>query len=338
MENIFICENCDKTYSSINSLSNHNRLYHKPEKDKKRSKNTNDNKYHCRYCENKYNNRKSRWAHEQKCVLEKTQDKIEKLIAENTVIKQENVHLKTEVRHGKEVITLHKKLDSANKRNYKTFKSLNTVLKERSIMNQTINITNNSNNNSNNNISNSNNNTNNIQQICNLGEEDILTLTTIIQKLKTVRSGFMSIDNLIEMTYCGENPQFKNVVITNLKDDYGYKYDSEKGYFVTVNKNELLDDIFECRKLNIEEIYEEFANGNRLTPTQKNSIKRFLDACDSDEPFTDSNGVKYANLKAYKKSTIKILLYNNHEKITTEIAGLLDNSKDENRENVLETL
>jgi hypothetical protein len=272
--------------------------------------------------------------------LEKTQDKINKLISENTIIKEENVHLKTEVKHKKEVITLHKKLDSANNRNYKTFKSLNTALKERSIMNQTINI----NNNSNNNISNnSNNKTNNIQQICNLGQEDILTLTTLMQKLKTVKSGFMSIDNLIEMTYCGKNPQFKNVVITNLKDDYGYKYDSEKGYFVTVNKNELLDDIFECRKLNIEEIYEEVDSGNQLTQRQKINIKRFLDACDSDEPFTDSNGVKYANLKEYKKSTIKVLLYNNQEQITNEIAGLLNDPMDDNDtsnrldNNVLET-
>jgi len=323
MDKQYHCEKCDKTYSSINSLSNHKRLYHKPERDKKRSKNTNDNKYHCRYCNKCYSIYQTRWAHEQKCVLESEKDKMEKLIAENTIIKQENTNLKTEVRYGKEVITLHKKLDSANNRNYKTFKSLNTALKERSIMNQTINITNNSNNNSNNN-------TNNIQQICNLGEEDIQCFTTFMQKLKTVTSGFMSMDNFIEMTYCGKNPQFKNVVITNLKDDYGYKYDSTKGYFVTVNKNELLDDIFECRKLNIEEIYDEFANGNRLTPLQKISIKRFLDACDSDEPFTDSNGVKYDNLKEYKKSTIKILLYNNHEQITTEIAGLLENPADEN--------
>jgi hypothetical protein len=262
--------------------------------------------------------------------LEKTQDKINKLTRENAIIKQENMTLKTEVKHKKEVISLHKKIHSANNRNYKTFKSLNTTLKERSITNQTINITNNSNNNSNNN-------TNNIQQICNLGEEDIKSLTTFIQKLKTVTSGYMSMDNLIEMTYCGKDPQFKNVVITNLKDDYGYKYDSVKGYFITVNKNELLDDIFECRKLNIEEIYEEFANGNRLTPRQKINIKRFLDACDRDEPFIDSNGVTYANLKTYKKSTIKVLLYNNHEKITTEIAGLLEKPTEETHSNIIQT-
>ena len=140
MEKLFVCEKCDKQYTSIYSLSNHKRRYHLNEQDKKRTKNINDNTYHCRYCENKYNNRKSRWAHEQKCVLEKTQDKINKLTRENAIIKQENMTLKTEVKHKKEVISLHKKIHSANNRNYKTFKSLNTALKERSIQNQTNNI------------------------------------------------------------------------------------------------------------------------------------------------------------------------------------------------------
>ena len=53
-----------------------------------------------------------------------------------------------------------------------------------------------------------------------------------------------ALDKLIEITHCGEYPQFKNVVITNLKDDFAYKYDSNKGFFVTVKKNDLLEDVF----------------------------------------------------------------------------------------------
>jgi hypothetical protein len=175
MENMFVCEKCDKQYTSIYSLSNHKRRYHLSEQDKKRTKNINDNTYHCRYCDNKYNNRKSRWAHEQKCVLEKTQEKINKLTTENTIIKQENMTLKTEVKHKKEVICLHKKLGTANERTYKSFNSLNRVLMQRSITNNSHNV---------NSLNTTNNITNNIQQICNLGEEDVLSLTTLQEKRK----------------------------------------------------------------------------------------------------------------------------------------------------------
>jgi len=220
MENIFICEKCDKTYSSKNSLLNHKRIYHLNEQDKKRNKNITDNKYYCRHCDNKYNNRKTRWAHEQRCVLETAQERLNKLITENAVIKQENANLKTDVKQKSVIIRLHKKLETANDRNYKTFTSLNKALKERSIQNQinNINITNNNSNNTNNNSNNTNNNTNNIQQICNLGEEDIKSLTTFIQKLKTVTSGYMSMDNLIEMTYCGKDPQCRIIRETNRRN------------------------------------------------------------------------------------------------------------------------
>ena len=231
--------------------------------------------------------------------------------------------LKTEVKHKKEVISLHKKIHSANNRNYKTFKSLNTALKERSIQNQTNNI-----NITNNNISNSNN-TNNIQQICNLGEEDVLSLTTLQEKTKILQSCYNSIEKFIKITYCGKYNQFKNVVITNLKSDYAYKYDSEKGYFITVNKSELLDDIFECRKLNIEEIYEELDNGNRLTNIQKRHIKEFLDKCESDEQFKPDTNTSYPNFKEYKKSNINVLLYNNRDQITNDIAFLIKESTEE---------
>ena len=48
-----------------------------------------------------------------------------------------------------------------------------------------------------------------------------------------------------------------------------------------------------------------------------------MEKCDSDEPFEDTNGTKHMNYKEYKKDCIKILLYNNHERITKDIATLI---------------
>jgi len=318
---LFNCKTCNKIYSSASSLSNHTKIYHTDkEYYDKRIKNNQDNMYYCRYCDNKYKNRNSRWVHEKKCVLESEKDKMEKIIAENTIIKQENATLKTEVKHNKEVICLHKKIGTANERTYKSFNSLNKVLMQRSITNNSHNV---------NSLNTTNNITNNIKQICNLGHEDILSLTTLQEQIKIVKSCYNSIEKFIEITYCGKYNQFKNVVITNLKSDYAYKYDTDKGYFITVNKSELLDDIFECRKLNIEEIYEELDNGNRLTSIQKHHIKEFLDKCESDEQFKPDTNICYPNFKEYKKSNINVLLYNNRDHITKDIACLIKESNEE---------
>jgi dephospho-CoA kinase len=65
-------------------------------------------------------------------------------------------------------------------------------------------------------------------------------------------------------------------------------------------------------------------NGNKIDAKTKIVLQRFMERCDSDEPFEDTHGIKYPNYKEYKKDCVKILLYNNHEQITKDIASLLD--------------
>jgi hypothetical protein len=46
---------------------------------------------------------------------------------------------------------------------------------------------------------------------------------------------------------------------------------------------------------------------------------------EDDKPYTDENDdVEHVNYKAYKMSLIKLLLYNNQEKITQDIASLMN--------------
>jgi hypothetical protein len=51
-----------------------------------------------------------------------------------------------------------------------------------------------------------------------------------------------------------------------------------------------------------------------------------MDRCDSYEPFEDNNGIRYKNYKEYKKDCVKVLLYNNHEYVTKDIATLMQES------------
>ena len=302
-------------------MSNHKHIYHIDTKDNKRSKNDEDNLYHCRYCEKTYTACNSRWQHEKTCSSKNTTQTDDNIVR---VLTEKCDNLKDEV------ISLQKKLLSSNRLTTRTFKAVNKILMNNSKQYMINKMNHSQMTNSLN--TNSNNITNNIQQICNIGSEELSNILTTEQKKQIMNSRMKVLDKIIEMTHCGDYLQFKNAVITNLKDDFAYKYDSNKGYFVTVKKNDLLDDVFTYRTLNIEEIYEELQNGNKIDSRTKEIIKRFLDNCESDEPYEDVHGVKYPNFKTYKKDSIKILLYNHQEKITRDISQLINETSSQSRE------
>ena len=308
----FSCELCKNVYSSIFSLSNHKRLYHARNQDGKRCRNKQDNMYHCRYCDNKYKHCSTRSKHEKICKPTE-KNVIEKVLQENSQIKGENEKIRAERDAYKDkIIKLQDKLIKSSRLTTKTFKAVNKFLMERSYMCNNVN--------SNNQITNSN---NNILQICNVGSEDISSVLTEQQKKQIMNARLKSLDKLVEITHCGKYNQFKNIIITNLKDEFAYKYDSIKGFFVTVKKNNVIQDLIDYRIYNLTEIYDEMENGNKIDATTKRVIQTFFDKCDSEEPYEDSYGIKYPNYKEYKKDCIKILLYNNNEQITKDIATLI---------------
>jgi predicted PolB exonuclease-like 3'-5' exonuclease len=105
-----------------------------------------------------------------------------------------------------------------------------------------------------------------------------------------------------------------------------YKYDDSKGYFITATKNELLNDFITNRIFDIEAIYDELAEANKIDDSTKKLIQKFLDQIQSDEPYlNEEEDIKYLNYKSYKINKIKILLYNNLDKITKDIALVISN-------------
>jgi hypothetical protein len=298
------CEICNKGYSSKSSFSNHKKLYH----------NTviKENVYNCRYCEKNYTKRQSRWVHEKKCILieNANENDIDKILEENEMVKEERNKLKDQV------IKLQSKLLKTNRLDTKTFKAINKLLMERSY------------NNSHNNITNSNNViNNNIQQICNIGNEELINVLTEQEKRQILNAKYNALERIVEIAHCGEYNQFKNIIITNLKDNFAYKYDQAKKYFITIEKNELIDAVVLHRITDIEAIYDELKDANKIDERTKRIIQEFLDNCNSDEPYTDKNGIKYPNFKSYKNNSIKILLYNNQDRITKDIALLITDNE-----------
>ena len=149
-----------------------------------------------------------------------------------------------------------------------------------------------------------NNNTINIVQ---LGNENLIDVLSEKQKLRILERQAMSLNDLIELIHISPQfKQFKNVCITNLQSSFGQKYDEKSKKFIAVNKNELLNEIVDCRMYDIEKFYDE--NKDKMIPHKANQIKKFIDRMNNDEDI----------MKGMKKEEIKLILYNNHENINNK--------------------
>lgn len=317
----YLCIDCNKEYKSYTTLWNHNRIKHGGIKTKKSErpaptvvKENNNDLFTCRNCTKTYKHKQSRYTHEKTCSGNCIELEIEnkRIIALDK--EQEILHTK------KEILELQLKIRNATKINPKTFKALNKILIERSA-NNTMTNSNIFSNNSNCNTQIINHNY--FPNITSIGQENVCFSLTPTDKMLIIDSKRNSLEKIVELVHCGTHDEFKNIIITNLKDKFVHKYDPTKGYFTTVDKSELLEKLVTFRIMDLEAIYDELSSANRIDKQTKGIIQKFLDQLESGEAYIDDTG-QYENFKAFKTNSIKILLYNNQDKITKDIALLLN--------------
>ena len=318
---LFNCNICIKTYSSKSSLCNHNKKFHNIINNKclkKTEENCNSTEkspksqiYDCRFCNKKYNNKNSRWSHEQKCknIIKETNE-LEKM-KEETKQKELILQIKKE---EKEILKLKLKLEKSNKIDNINLKKLNKILMERN--NKIKNI------NSHNTINNTQ--TINNFQLIGFGKEEVFETLTNRDKKLIIDARYNSLDKLIEIVHCGKYNQFKNIIITNMKDNYMYKYDDKLGHFILSTKSDVLNSLIDYRLDDLEIIYNDLLEKNKLDETTKNIIEKFINKINYiDTKYTDYDGKEHENYKQYKINEIKVLLFNNQDKITSDISLLL---------------
>jgi hypothetical protein len=309
---IYSCNICTKTYSSHSSLCNHNKKFHTSGTNQKQPLNDpkinaiqppNDQKLICLYCNKKFNHYNNKWRHQKNCKIKEENNVI-------TLIKNKELDIE-KIKEEKELIKLKIEFHKSKKKDtLNNFKSINNAMK-----NNNFTINNNINNIVNNNVN-----------LVSIGNENLVDALTYKEKKQIMNSKLCSLEKLIEIAHCGNYNKFKNIIITNLKDNLAYKYDDSKGYFITATKNELLNDFITNRIFDIEAIYDELAEANKIDDSTKKLIQKFLDQIQSDEPYlNEEEDIKYSNYKSYKINKIKILLYNNLDKITKDIALVISN-------------
>lgn len=312
----FCCNVCNIQYKSYKSLWTHNKVKHdgaitlKSVFEKKESfiEKKISITYSCITCSKIYKQKQTMLEHQKSCTGSKT-------IRDN--IKLEKIKI-IALEKQQNILELKIKLLEMKKMDKNTFRAVNRVLIERSFTN----VTNNTINNTNcvNNIIVTNNFV--FPSIVKLGGENLIEALTDSEKSQILDSKYQSLEKMVELVHCGTRDNFKNIVITNLKDKFAYKYDSQKGFFVSIDKNVLLDELFLYRVLDLETIYNELSSANKIDNRTKNVIQDFLDKLDDKSVYVEES-VRYADFKAYKQSMIKVLLYNNQDRITKDLASLL---------------
>ena len=295
----YICNFCNKIYSSYKSRWLHINKYHtksdisqnksidKPNISQNKSfdksnisqnksidKSQIDDKYECKFCNKSYKHFQSRWKHEQKCKVENNKienSKLEKLEKEINEIKQQNKELKEILKSLK----IHPK----------TLQKINNQL-------------NNTNNGTINNIT-----------IIPLGKENLSELLTEKEKLNVLSTYGNCVTELVKLVHVSDKDKYKpykNIYITNLQNNIAYKYDDKKKKFIAVTKSELLETIINNRIGDIEEFYHDYKD--KITPFTSKQIDSFLKKIDNEKEYKD-----------VKKDDIKLAIYNGREEIINQI-------------------
>ena len=353
------CDVCNKLYSSYKSLWKHNKNIHKSEEIKKcqnvvvNSHNIDIDTLKCKFCTKNFQNRSNRYRHEQKCKIifeEKEKQNNEIKLAEinsNEKIKLAEINKEKEV----ELAEINEKIKLAEINKEIELKKLeirkeNSIIKQKTNKNSTIkNINkllqnrinmNNSNLNSNNTTNIQNNTVHNHFKIEGFGKENILDVITDKEKKLILNQGCESIEKLIEIVYIGKYDKFKNILITNKRDNDIYTYDDKSDLYIINDKNSVLNKLVANRLDNIEEIYNEFDENNKLTENNKKIMSRFfIKFTDEDKKYIDenANNKEYKNYIEYKVNKINNLLFNNQNKIIKDITTAIEkdnNTKEEN--------
>jgi len=289
-----ICKYCQKEYSSQSSRSNHIKKYHKdiiePFKPEDKPISTHDKpKYKSNISQDLIDEYKckfcsNKYRHFQSRWKHEQKCKNNNTDESNKIKLLENKNAKIEKEmseYKKEMERLKNILQKALKIHPKTLNKINNQLNNSGTIN---NIT-----------------------IIQLGHENLSEILNTKQKKSILNRQAMSLNDLVDLVHVsGKYKNFQNVYITNLQSTFAYKFDEKVNKFIAVNKNELLNDLVDSRMYDIEKFYEEVCP--ELEPKRAEQIKRFIDRMGDEDD----------GLKGIKKEEIKLILYNNKDKIISK--------------------
>ena len=282
LHKVYSCNTCNKNYKHRQSLYNHNRKFHPPNTPKS-AKNTSisakdtpkyakNNDLQCIHCNKNFKRSDYLYKHLNlnRCKIINKNLQEEKKIKNELKLNFENEINKIKNDMKKEMMDI---INKTCKMHPKTLQKINNQLNNCNIIN-----------------------------IVHFGKEDIMNTLSKKEKINILNNGYQSFNKLIECVHFNDKyPQFKNIAITNLKDNIAYKYDNMDNKFIACKKDELLEDLMDIRTIDLEEIVNE--NIETISNVKVSKLKSLIEKLYDKEDF-------YNN----RKSDIKLMIYNKSEK------------------------
>jgi hypothetical protein len=290
----YLCKLCNKIYVSRQSLWNHNNKYHIEIKSPKiisnqltssalnqqeSAQNQLNGKIICKYCNLEFRHIQSRWRHEQKCKL------IEK---QSTTIKESDiVELKKE---NAEIKSMLAEILKSSKIHPKTLQKINK------------------------NLINGNNNTlnsgtvNNIQ-IVKFGSEDIKSILSTKEIKNILNCRYKAIEESIKKVHFNDDrPEYRNIYITNLRDNIAYVYNGNK--FEAVQKHSIINQLIDQHMNNIEVSLEDYKD--KLPERTIEILDKLIEKLQDDHTLMvdEENNKEFKNYRMFKINEVKLMIYN----------------------------
>lgn len=284
----YICSKCNKKFDSKYTIARH--LKKKLPCDKKGKSEYTEKKRTCEYCLKICSTYNVLYNHLLVCKKKKIKDvaKVEDNVTEptdnvsDTILSNINF-IEYNKLMEKKFEELKNQLDIQMNNNIELRKEIDKLVKNNRI------IVNNNNNNYIGNINNIN--------IVAYGKESCDHISDMMFK-KIIDKGFNSVPFLIEhLHFNKDNPEYHNVYISNMRDNYVLVYDGEK--WKLAEKDVIIDDMMDTKNCILSDKFDELIDG--LSDKTKTRFKRFLDESDS------------SLVKEKIKNDIKLLLYNNKQ-------------------------
>ena len=151
-------------------------------------------------------------------------------------------------------------------------------------------------------------NTQNIQVIVNMGDENLSELLSVKEQLKILNKRNKCLEYIIQYIHFNDKfPQFKNVMVDDLKSDVAFKFDTNKKDYIAVKKDDLLDDLIENRLSDIEEFCTN--NEDDVKRVTKQRINRYISKMEKE--FEDPKSIF---MKEQKKN-LELTMYNGKDVI-----------------------
>jgi len=121
---------------------------------------------------------------------------------------------------------------------------------------------------------------NNNVEIVSLGNENLSNIFPDNLQKKILNRKFSAINEIIMRTHFNcDYPQFNNIAITNLRSNVGYKFDSKLNKFITIDIDDLIDEIIENRIEDIKLFHEK--HKNQMGEFDSNKIEKLIEIINS---------------------------------------------------------